>query len=291
MTPIDQGRNGVEVDGRTGRPIRRLAMQHSLMDVELPRCRALNGDAGPVTDRNLCAGSPGGGQDACKGDSGGPLVARDAAGGYVQIGVTSWGRGCGEAGHPGVYTRVSAYADWIRATTGGDLPVAAGAAPKPVGVTPPPQATGPIRYDNVVGLAIRLVAVEGGRPASLDARALKPGQRLAVAVTTRRLGYLVILDETPDGKLTQIYPNALSSRPSDGRPPAERLAPGREVLVPNPGDPYAGFAYVVDAAAGAGTLSVLESDTPLSLGALPSGNRALASHADDQAYLSYTVSP
>jgi secreted trypsin-like serine protease len=52
----------------------------------------------------LCAG--GTAKDACQGDSGGPLFGKSATGGFIQIGITSWGVGCA-AGYPGVYTRLS----------------------------------------------------------------------------------------------------------------------------------------------------------------------------------------
>jgi secreted trypsin-like serine protease len=58
----------------------------------------------------VCAGYADGGIDACQGDSGGPLVVGDTL-----IGIVSFGDGCGKAGKPGVYTRVSAYVDDIKA--------------------------------------------------------------------------------------------------------------------------------------------------------------------------------
>ncbi|MGW2591268.1 S1 family peptidase [Streptomyces sp. NPDC001515] len=57
----------------------------------------------------LCAGEPEGGYDACQGDSGGPLVAQGKL-----VGLVSWGNGCGQAGSPGVYTRISAAIEWMK---------------------------------------------------------------------------------------------------------------------------------------------------------------------------------
>jgi len=58
----------------------------------------------------FCAGVPaGGGHDSCQGDSGGPIL--DSA--NRQIGLVSFGRGCGEPDYPGVYSRISAVSHWI----------------------------------------------------------------------------------------------------------------------------------------------------------------------------------
>lgn len=70
--------------------------------------------AGFVDEAMLCAGLFGtGGVDTCQGDSGGPMVVRVAEDAFVQVGIVSWGHGCGQARFPGVYTEVSTYADKI----------------------------------------------------------------------------------------------------------------------------------------------------------------------------------
>jgi hypothetical protein len=88
--------------------------------VDRETCRQDPTYAKRVTAAMICAARSG--KDACTGDSGGPLMLHydrrqgdsNLPSGDVQIGIVSWGLGCAEPGHPGVYTRVSAYIDWIR---------------------------------------------------------------------------------------------------------------------------------------------------------------------------------
>ncbi|MET9634907.1 serine protease [Streptomyces virginiae] len=74
--------------------------------------RAYPGDADGQyrAESMVCAGDGAGGKDACQGDSGGPLVAQGRL-----IGLVSWGRGCGRADSPGVYTRIAPLAGFVTA--------------------------------------------------------------------------------------------------------------------------------------------------------------------------------
>jgi secreted trypsin-like serine protease len=63
-----------------------------------------------VASDMVCAGYTSGGVDTCQGDSGGPLFI-----GGVLAGITSWGNGCAEAGHPGVRTRPTTFSRLVTA--------------------------------------------------------------------------------------------------------------------------------------------------------------------------------
>jgi trypsin len=96
-----------------------------LQKVEVPyadtsACNAREAYNGRIRAGMLCAGYPAGGKDACQGDSGGPLVWYSQSEGPFLVGVVSWGEGCARELKYGVYTRVSAYNDWIDETIAAD---------------------------------------------------------------------------------------------------------------------------------------------------------------------------
>ena len=108
---ITMGMGTTEVDTYSPSP--------TLLKVEINavghrNCNALFRQAGHIIDKTsmLCAGLYGGGRDSCVGDSGGPLVDVN----NVQVGIVSWGLGCGHHTYPGVYSRVSGAMTWIELT-------------------------------------------------------------------------------------------------------------------------------------------------------------------------------
>ena len=83
---------------------------------------AILNNAGQVVNENMiCAGDPNPPpgaafvHDTCQGDSGGPLVAR-VGDKPIQVGIVSWGEGCGVPKLHGVYTRLGKFVDWVKST-------------------------------------------------------------------------------------------------------------------------------------------------------------------------------
>jgi transmembrane serine protease 9 len=73
----------------------------------------LHAEIGPT---QICVGGQVG-HDSCAGDSGGPLMKVETLDGpprYYLLGVVSFGvKRCGATTKPGVYTRISAYMNWL----------------------------------------------------------------------------------------------------------------------------------------------------------------------------------
>lgn len=68
-----------------------------------------------ITKEMICAGYLKGGKDTCQGDSGGPLqiALANPYCMYSVVGVVSFGKFCGFANSPAIYTNVAQFIPWI----------------------------------------------------------------------------------------------------------------------------------------------------------------------------------
>lgn len=309
------------VDALADRPVQWSDVQSSkLMEVELPligeqTCRKAYPGA-TIDHRTLCAEMRRGREYSCQGDSGGPLVVRDDDT-WVQAGVVSWGVSCAKPGRYGVYTRVGAFADWIRAETGLALAVAgSGAAPQemawsapaasiPVAPSPAmpssqePSTTGGLpaetspetsssddssssAHQSEVAAAAD-EALGHGNAAGVRLR-IRPSSRLRVgdAVTYRvesgRSGHLLIVDVAADGTVTQLFPNRFSERAGRGT----TIGAGRIVEIPNAFD---GFRLRANPPLGRGSLFAVVAEDPVALDDLLDPNRDLRPVANAKDWL------
>lgn len=167
----------------------------------------------------ICAGHVRGAKDSCQGDSGGQLVAFDTNGCPYQIGIVSWGDECAKKRAYGVYTRVSAYATWIKQYVPDVLSVA------PEEIIDPESAASRIATANsalieierLLGKArgkasVRFRRLNGdGTAAKLDSTSanvkVRLGERYLFDVSSDVDGRLVIVDIDVAGTVTQIFPN------------------------------------------------------------------------------------
>ncbi|XP_036913384.1 transmembrane protease serine 4 isoform X1 [Sturnira hondurensis] len=88
-----------------------ILLQASVQVIDRTRCNAEDAYQGEITKEMLCAGILEGGVDTCQGDSGGPLMYYSDL--WQVVGIVSWGHGCGSPSTPGVYTKVTAYLNWV----------------------------------------------------------------------------------------------------------------------------------------------------------------------------------
>lgn len=134
------------------------SLPNTLQMVDVPLVSNATAQAAYVGDtlyaEQIAAG--GNAEDSCQGDSGGPLVVQASNGTYKQVGIVSYGNGCGNIGFPGIYTRVSSYTTWIDSKTQANSSGGTGGGgSNPGGGTTPPPST------NFSGVEFTQSAVSG----------------------------------------------------------------------------------------------------------------------------------
>jgi secreted trypsin-like serine protease len=217
--------------------------QVTLVEAPLDRCKQAYADGNYlIGEGQICAGLRRGGDDSCQGDSGGPLVVIDRNGCPQQVGIVSWGVGCGRPGRYGVYTRISYYEGWLKQHLGEHTAV-------PVSVPPAPDLVEARIFQQLD----TVLASERGKasirlPSGNRARL---GELLSFEVTSTVRGRLIIIDVNAKGEVVQLFPNRFLKNPSQSI-----IAPGKQVRVPD--ETYVGLrGFRAVEPTGRGTLIVL----------------------------------
>ncbi len=145
----------------------------------------------------LCAGFDGGFVDACQGDSGGPLIARDAQGRVYQIGIVSYGFGCGVERSPGVYARVSAFRAFVEGVVG-----------EGVFVEAKPEFAVTMTRAGLNSLRAEVSDLEPAQPMafSLSGQRFQTEDPMTLELTAPTSGRLWVFDVDASEKVSLIFP-------------------------------------------------------------------------------------
>lgn len=208
-------------------------LQTAVETVPMPVCRDAHKESNSrdrkvvISDKQICAGLELGGRDSCNGDSGGPLTMLGSDRRPYQVGIVSWGKlACASRKAYGVYTRVSAYADWIQKYTGPLRGVPASAVnANPEKLREPEIQLAMAQLTDLLGNArgrLRL-GVEGGNRVKL-------GEKVRFQAESDTAGRLAIIDINASGEVLLIFPNTVF----EGQFRAD-IKPGERVEVPSRG--------------------------------------------------------
>lgn len=139
------------------------------------------------------------------------------------------------------------------------------------GIDEPAAPAGPVSPGALtVPVALTTQNPAGVTLAILPGTDLPLGTHIAFGVSTRRPGYLVIVDINAEGRITQIFPNMMSlSQVSGDVASANLIKPGPALTVPNNKSPLARFTFTADEPRGSGAIVAMLSDRPVQLIDLP----------------------
>ncbi|HEX6000873.1 MAG TPA: trypsin-like serine protease [Hyphomicrobiaceae bacterium] len=260
-------------------------LQANVPIVSQQQCQSLYPAVGQVA---FCAGYPQGGTDTCQGDSGGPLFVAGNLGEPVQVGITSFGRGCAQAKYYGVYTNIGHFEQWIRqrvpdATFApppgqqpGSSPLADIAGAMPGG---PPAPHGQVNVDIVQVSCSGEIGQKAAQKAVMrSANRLKVGACIKVVVSSGVTGHLKVLSRNADGRIDTIFPNPHSGSKQLGATDGYVRA-GSTIALPGVAD---NFFYSISAPLGRAYVIAIVAAEEVGLPKIAAAHRGLASRTAEE---------
>ncbi len=113
------------------------------------------------------------------------------------------------------------------------------------------------------------------------------GSQVSFQISSKKAGYLILVDVDATGKLVQIYPNPMSlMAPSGVKEQSNYLRPGKALQIPDRQSPYSGFEFVASPPTGTAMVIALLSDRPVQLVDLPDVPISLVGSVSAVEYLS-----
>jgi len=140
-----------------------------------------------------------------------------------------------------------------------DVPDVVAPAPDP-SMTPAKLASlnSSMKIDNSAGLTLDLI----------PSGEVIAGSKMGFRITTRKPGYLILLDVDAAGKLTQIFPETPTEAGAIREAPS-LVKPGKPLIIPQLGSSYANFEFIAEPPAGVAMFVALLSDKPVQVVDLP----------------------
>jgi hypothetical protein len=115
-----------------------------------------------------------------------------------------------------------------------------------------------MKIDNAAGLSLNLI----------PSGEVIAGSKIGFRITTKKPGYLILLDVDAAGKLTQIFPD-IPTEAGTVRDVPSLIKPGKPLIIPQVGSPYATFEFVAEPPSGIAMFVALLSDKPVQVVDLP----------------------
>jgi hypothetical protein len=115
-----------------------------------------------------------------------------------------------------------------------------------------------VKSDNAAGLTLDII----------PSGEVIAGSKIGFRLTTKKPGYLILLNVDAAGKLTQIFPE-IPTEAGAVREEPSLVKPGKPLIIPQLGSPYATFEFIAEPPAGVAMFVALLSDKPVQLVDLP----------------------